>query len=156
MSGKQKVFVVVGFVVAAVAVLAWGVVMQPSRGTPVRVGETVFHARVAHTESEREEGLSGSSPLGDEDAMLFVFPSDGKWGIWMKDMNYPIDILWLDSDKRVVHIVRDAQPSSYPEVTYMPDKPARYVLETKSGTVEHKRITIGTRVEFDPTQGEFK
>src|SRR6266542_6597913 len=69
----------------------------------VHLGDGVFLAQVAKTQPTREKGLSGTTSLRSEEAMLFVYDSDGKWPIWMKDMNYPIDIIWLDKDKKVVY-----------------------------------------------------
>ena len=67
----------------------------------------------------------------------------------MKDMNYPIDIIWIDQQKVVQYIVADAQPASYPQTTFKPDRAVRYVLEVKAGTAAQKSITIGTRAEFN-------
>lgn len=135
--------------VGAVLLVGVGVVYSALAYRPVnvRVGDGEFRAKIVRSAADRERGLSGTSQLGDQQAMLFVFPSDDRWGIWMKDMNYPIDIVWLDGDKTVRHIVTDARPDSYPTV-FRPDGPMRYVIELKSGTVKHKSITIGTRAEF--------
>lgn len=130
--------------IAACIGLLFALVSRPAN---VRIGQAVLNAKVLVTESEREKGLSGTSSLEEADAMLFVFPSDDKWGIWMKDMKYPIDIAWLDSNKIVKHLVENAQPSSYPTI-FRPDQDVRYVLEMKAGTAKHKSITIGTRAEF--------
>jgi uncharacterized protein len=92
---------------------------------------------------ELTRGLSGTDNLPNDQAMLFVFPNDDLWGIWMKDMNYPIDIVWLDSDRTVVHTVQNALPSSYPNTTFKPPVPARYVIELSSGTIERTGIKIG-------------
>lgn len=114
----------------------------------VRLGEGVFETRVARTSTEIEQGLSGTSPLLKNQALLFDFPNEALWGIWMKDMSYPIDIVWLDADKKVIHIVTDAQPSSYPSTTYRPAEAARYVIEFRAGTVRDSHITIGAQAVF--------
>lgn len=102
-----------------------------------------YHILVMRTEAELQKGLSGTDSLPEGQAMVFVFASDSKWGMWMKDMNYPIDIVWLNADRQVVHVVKNAQPSSYPDTTYTPDVPARYVIELPSGTIERTGIAIG-------------
>ncbi|MFZ2544929.1 MAG: DUF192 domain-containing protein [Candidatus Saccharimonadales bacterium] len=101
-----------------------------------------YHITVRRTETERQKGLSGSDNLPKNDAMLFVFDDDSRWGIWMKDMKYPIDIVWLDNNKKVVYMVKDAQPASYPKI-FIPDKDARYVIELASGTIEQTDIKLG-------------
>ena len=101
-----------------------------------------YHLSIMDDEAERERGLSGTDNLPEGEAMLFVFPSDNTWGIWMKDMKYPIDIVWLDSDKKVVYTIKDAQPSSYPKI-FQPVEKARYVIELPNGTIEKTGIAVG-------------
>jgi uncharacterized membrane protein (UPF0127 family) len=115
----------------------------------IRIGDGVFLTQVAKTQDTREKGLSGTSSLRAEEGMLFIYDSDDKWPIWMKDMNYPIDIIWLDKDKKVVYIVKNAPPESYPYDTFTPKQDARYVLEVVAGTVGGKSISIGSVAAFD-------
>jgi len=152
MSRRKDIFswgliVLVLALVAAAAVYILWPQLQPH--ATVRIGDGVFAARVAKTSDERKEGLSGTSDLRQDQAMLFVYDRDDKWSIWMKDMNYPIDIIWLDKDKKVVYIVKNAPPESYPYETFTPKQEARYVLEIPAGTVGPKSITIGTEAMFD-------
>src|SRR6185369_7191082 len=88
---------------------------------------------LATMRAEQEKGLSGRSSLAPDEGMLFVF-SGGAPRFWMKDMNFPIDMIWIGEDLRVVYIKKDARPESYPE-TYGPastqggpDREAKYVL----------------------------
>ncbi len=64
-------------------------------------------------------------------------------------MKYPIDIVWLDKDKKVVYIVKNAPPESYPYENFTPKQDARYVLELPAGTVSKKSIAIGKEAMFD-------
>lgn len=75
--------------------------------------------------------------------MLFVFSNDGYHGIWMKDMQVPLDIFWLNSQGQVISIASDVATSTYPNVFY-PSAPARYVLETRAGFAGAHGIRIGT------------
>lgn len=115
----------------------------------LHMGDAVFSAQVVKSDPERTKGLSGRSGLGPDEAMLFVFDSDSKWSIWMKDMRFPIDIVWLDKDKKVVHIVKNVPPESYPYESFAPMENARYVVEFAAGTVHKKTITIGGQARFD-------
>ncbi|HEU5121989.1 MAG TPA: DUF192 domain-containing protein [Candidatus Saccharimonadales bacterium] len=115
----------------------------------VHIGDGVFTTRVAKTPAEREKGLSDTGELRSDQAFLIVFDRDDKWSIWMKDMNYPLDIVWLDKDKKVVYIVKNAPPESYPYEKFVPKQEARYVLELPAGTTGKKAITIGTEARFD-------
>lgn len=121
--------------------------LQPH--TTVHVGDAVFTTQVAKTQEARDKGLGGTYKLRDDQAMLFVYDSDDKWAVNMKDMNYPIDIIWLDKDKKVVYIVKNAPPESYPYESFAPKEEARYVLEVNAGTVGAKKINIGATATFD-------
>lgn len=143
-------WLIVGGVLLLVGLAAYYLLLpklQPH--TTVHVGDGVFTTRVAKTQDEREKGLGGTRSLGDDQAMLLVYDSDGKWPIWMKDMNYPLDIVWLDKDKKVVYIVKNAPPESYPYEQFTPKEEARYVLEFAASTVGKKKIDIGSVASFD-------
>jgi uncharacterized membrane protein (UPF0127 family) len=115
----------------------------------LRLGDGIFTAHVATTESARQKGLGDTELLADNEAMILAFERDARWSIWMKDVEYPIDVVWLDARHKVVHIVKNMPPSSYPDTSFMPDKPARYVVEFAAGTVEKKAIRIGAIAHFD-------
>lgn len=113
----------------------------------IRMAERDFIADIADTQALRELGLSGRQGLGDDEAMLFVFPTSGQNLFWMKDMLFPIDMIWLDKNKKVSHIVRDAEPSSFPQ-TFGPSTPTMYVIETRAGIADEIGLRIGDKVRF--------
>jgi len=124
---------------------------------------------LADTELKRIRGLSGRSDIG-ADGMLFLFPREDFHGIWMKEMMFPLDILWLaDADRRglktqinadkeisvhqrdnpresavfrVVDIKENVAPETFPEVSY-PREKAQYALEVNAGFAEANRVAIG-------------
>lgn len=65
----------------------------------------------------------------------------------MKDMNFPIDIIWVNADYEIVHMVKNAQPDSYPEI-FKPNKAAQYVLEVPAETISEKDIQLRTKMEI--------
>lgn len=88
-----------------------------------------------YTEAAREHGLSGRKYLAKNSGMLFVFPKEDYYAFWMKDMLFPIDIIWMDKNYKVVYIKKNVQPCTLLHcVQYIPDKPAQYVLEVLPGT----------------------
>lgn len=117
--------------------------------TTVRIGDGVFRTTLALTAKERAQGLSGTSKLNRSEAMMLVFDRDDKWGIWMKDMRYPLDIIWLNDEQRVVYLVKNAEPDSYPDRVYKPKTPARYVLELPAGAADSAGIKYGDEAKFD-------
>lgn len=94
---------------------------------------------------KRQIGLSGMVRLGYTTAMLFSFDKEGYQGFWMKDMNFPIDIIWLDSHFRVVHIEQGVSPNTYPK-TFIPNTLSLYVVEVPSGTSKRLHLEIGDEV----------
>lgn len=111
------------------------------------VGDVVLHVALADTSQEREQGLSGTSPLSDTEGMLFIFDNDAQHSFWMKDMNYAIDIIWFSAEQRIVHIEKAVSPDTFPSA-FTPPTPARYVLEVPAGFSEAHSLTIGSTFRF--------
>jgi uncharacterized membrane protein (UPF0127 family) len=109
--------------------------------------KTKIEVILAKTETERTRGLSGSKMLEKNHGMLFIFPNSDRHGFWMKEMNYPIDIIWLDENYSVIDTKENAEPNSYPEI-FAPKLPAKYFLEVPAGFSLEKNIKIG--IDFIP------
>ena len=102
---------------------------------------------IADTSPLREQGLSGRAPLAPRTGMLFVFPQDGHYAFWMKDMRFSIDIVWLASDGSVVGFFENVAPESYPK-SYAPQGDARYVVELPGGYVHTHGVKVGDRIDL--------
>lgn len=113
----------------------------------IYIGDLAIGVTVADEPSERRLGLSGMKSLPDKEGKLFVFEESGNYGIWMKDMLFPIDIMWIDENLRIVHIEENVLPSSYP-ATYNSPVPARFVLETNAFFVDTFQIDVGESVSI--------
>jgi uncharacterized membrane protein (UPF0127 family) len=112
---------------------------------PVMIASTSVQASVADTLAERIKGLSNTPFLPPQVVKLFVFESLGSHEIWMKDMNYSIDIIWADQDGYIVHIEERVSPETYPQSFGSP-VPAWFVVETSAGFVEANGIQIGDKI----------
>src|SRR4030042_3095985 len=97
----------------------------------VEINGKTFSVEIADDEKERARGLGERSSLCGDCAMLFVFPQKGKYSFWMKDMKFPLDIIWIN-DGRVVYLARDIQPDSKEIIS--PDVTADRVIEINSGS----------------------
>jgi uncharacterized membrane protein (UPF0127 family) len=115
-----------------------------SRSTIV-VNGTTLRVELATTTVAREQGLSGRASLAADEGMLFVFPTDGVYRFWMKEMNFPLDIIWISFSGEVVYIEPSLAPSTYPD-SYGATTPARYVLEVNAGFAVSHALHIGDRV----------
>ena len=101
----------------------------------------------ATTFDEQTKGLSGQQHIEDSQGLLFTFDVPSKNGIWMKDMLFSIDVLWLDQDMKIVHIKKNFEPSSYP-MSETPDVASKYVLELQGGFVDKYGIELGDTLTF--------
>lgn len=119
----------------------------------VSIGSGVYQLWLADNETERVQGLSGVESLRPNGGLLMKFDTDDTWGIWMKDMNFPIDIIWLDADKKVVYIVKNAKPELSTSKIFTPNTPARYIIELPAGKVDAAGIKTGTTAVFDEAKG---
>jgi len=118
-------------------------------GRPVAVviGEASLLAEIADTVEERQQGLSNRVSLDENRGMLFIFDQLSAGGIWMKDMHFSIDIIWIDENQSIIDIKQNAQPDSFPEIFY-PQKNAKYVLEVSAGFTKRHNIFVGNQVHF--------
>jgi len=111
-------------------------------------GQSV-RAELALTPEERAQGLMFRQNIEFDQGMLFVFDREGIYSFWMKNMLIPLDLIWLDKEKRVVHIERDVPPcAEEPCPTYSPKIPALYVLEIKAGSFEKRGLKMFDRLDF--------
>ena len=94
------------------------------------------------TDATREKGLSGHAPLASDEGMLFVFDGPAQQNFWMKEMLFPIDMIWLDSNMRVVGAAERATPESYPTIFSSPSS-TKYVLEVPAGEYAARSLMLG-------------
>ena len=113
----------------------------------VLLGEETFVWYIADTEEKRATGLSGQIELEDSEGLLFIFESSSAYGFWMKDMNFSIDIIWINEAKEIVHIEENVAPDTYPTVFY-PQEQALYILELFKGRSSELGISVGDMLEF--------
>lgn len=112
---------------------------------PAVIGNVQVEASVADSLSERIKGLSGTPFLPENVVKLFAFGTPGTHSIWMKDMNYSLDILWVSEDGVIVHIEENIAPETYPD-SFASPVPAWYVVEAVAGFVETNDIEVGDEV----------
>jgi uncharacterized protein len=110
-----------------------------------------LNADVPITSELMARGLAVKNQLKESEAMLFVFEESAQHSFWMKDMKFPIDIIWLDSDGKVVHIEQNLQPcvSVLICTSYSPDIDSQYVLETVAGFTQRHNISVGTDIDIE-------
>ncbi|MEM4303478.1 MAG: DUF192 domain-containing protein [Candidatus Caldarchaeum sp.] len=110
-----------------------------------------IRVEVADTPEKRALGLSGKDMLPEGWGMLFVFEKPGRYSFWMYGMRFPLDIIWVGEDGRVVYVVENAQPCPVNGVCqpYEPSEDALYVVEVNAGFLKKYQIGVGSRVVVD-------
>src|SRR3989344_4601539 len=111
----------------------------------IKIGGKTFSAEVADNMLTRSRGLmyrTAPSP------MIFIFPSSTSEGFWMKNVNFPLDIIWIDSEKKIIGWDRMEPCSSEPCKIYSPPAPIKYALEVEAGFAGKNKIKIGGVIEI--------
>ncbi len=105
---------------------------------------------LARTDVERARGLSGRQSIKEDAGMYFIFPREDRYGFWMKDMEFPIDIIWIHQGK-VVGVAENvqAQPGATDSELeiYYPPEAVNAVLEMKAGAARRYTIDTGDRIQ---------
>jgi uncharacterized membrane protein (UPF0127 family) len=114
----------------------------------VKIKDLIVHVDLAITSDQQEKGLSIKNSLNDSQGMLFPFDKPGDYAFWMKDMKFPIDIIWISPGYKIVHIEKNLQPCIFflfcP--SYSPHADSKYVLEVNSNFTTRNNITVGDSV----------
>lgn len=136
------------YIVIATGALLFGVLLLRSTDNPrIMAGDTSIPVTIADTPALRERGLSGTSSLPKGMGKLFIFEHPDTYGFWMKDMHYPIDIVWIDTGWKVIGVAARVLPESYPEVVYPPSE-VLYVLELNAGEASGDNFKPGALLDF--------
>ena len=99
----------------------------------------------AKNDEERALGLMYRSSMDEHQGMWFIFPEEAPRSFYMRNTEIPLDIIYLDKDKKVVSIAKNARP--YDETSLPSEKPALYVLEINGGLSDKWGIEKGDRME---------
>ena len=120
-----------------------------SHATVITSRGEVIQVEVADTQKKRSLGLGKRSYLKKGWGMLFVFEKRKSHRFWMKDMQFPLDIIWLDNSK-IVHIIRNAHPvnSKFEPESMTSPVPVKFVLEIAAGQAEKLQLKTGQRMQF--------
>jgi len=97
---------------------------------------------VADSQVERTRGLSGRESLGEQEGLLFLHEDKAERAYWMREMLFPIDIIWIDGN-RIVGFIESAQPEEPPLTLLNSPAPVDKVLEVKAGFVRENTVNVG-------------
>jgi uncharacterized membrane protein (UPF0127 family) len=133
--------------IIAVAI-AWWLKTNPVQSTghiTLSTKAGAYQLEPANTDNERRQGLSNRQSMAQRDGMLFMFDAYEEQCIWMKNMQFPLDIVWVDASLKVTAVRSHVQPSTYPDAFCMD---AQYVIELNAGQAAKAGITTGQHLTF--------
>ena len=109
----------------------------------------VLQVEVMANDEDRAMGLMFRASLARDRGMLFVFDQIDFHGFWMKNCKFPIDMVWLDQDRKVVHVAESVPPcKSDPCPVYQPLRRAAYVVEMSAGQARREKAVLGSVFTF--------
>jgi uncharacterized membrane protein (UPF0127 family) len=151
---KKNTLILIVFLVVASVGLAYGVFRNKyglfvDEGDRVCFGNECFGAEIAATDAEHKTGLMNRKSLDMDKGMLFIYSQSGLYPFWMKNTLIPLDMVWLDQERRVVYVYENAMPCG-PDacIEIMPSSEARYVFEAKAGTAKRIGLKPGDQADF--------
>ena len=148
---RVKILIIIGILVISVLSALFIGGMRNTKviddSPTATIGENTFRLEVADSDSKRTQGLSGRASLDIDMGMLFLMEYRNRYVFWMKEMLFPIDILWIDGDT-IVDISKDVPiPESEDDIPRVqPLYPVDKVLEINAGEAERLGIVVGDRV----------
>lgn len=156
MNKNLILLILFAIIVIPVFLLLQNKILLPSKQTEtpkqsITIDGHTFSLLLAKTEAEKEKGLSGKSSISQDTGMLFIFDKADFYDFWMKDMEFPLDIIWINKDK-IVTIQDDLQPATTTDVTLIPRfksiAPADRVLEINAGLAKKYNFKNGDTVKI--------
>jgi uncharacterized membrane protein (UPF0127 family) len=125
-------------------------VTQKYLQTKVTINNFDLTVHLAMTNEQIIKGLVIKDQLKENEGMLFVYQLPAKYTFSMRGMKFPIDIIWLDNARKVIHIEHSLEPcpSDIDCPKFIPSTAALYVLETIAGFSNRHDVKIGTQIDF--------
>lgn len=144
-NGIQGAMLVVILVACGLLLAGYITSKSSERREQITLASSTYDLEVVTDENSQQKGLSGRAGLARGTGMLFAYENEGQRCIWMKDMHFSIDILWINASKRLTRVESNIRPESYPE-QYCAR--AKNVLELKAGEAIKNDLKIGDKAEF--------
>ena len=113
---------------------------------PVLIGKRIIFVEIADNSAERAQGLKNRTLLPEYRGMLFCFKKEMYPHFWMKDTLIPLDIAFINSEKRIIDIQH--MKALDDKLRYVPKNKAKYALETNLGWFERHGISVGDKLFF--------
>ena len=124
-----------------------------ARTTKMQIGDRRFTLEIADTPELREMGLMYRDSMPSDQGMIFIFPNDQQLSFWMKNTRIPLDIIYVNAQRKVVS-VKSMKPHSLASVPS--DDPAKYAIELNEGMAKKAGVKVGDVLELPKDLPEVK
>ncbi len=114
----------------------------------IRIYDYEINLESAITDKEQMQGLMNREFLPKDQGMIFIYKDEKPRSFWMKNTLIPLDLIFIDSDNKIVDIKKDFQPCKTDVCETYTSKPAVYVIEVNAGIVDELGIEIGEKIEL--------
>jgi uncharacterized membrane protein (UPF0127 family) len=142
--GDDQLRLAAAVVICALGLQAPGRIWaDPLLTYPLKIKGHVIRVEVANTEEARRIGLMFRDALDENQGMLFVYETEGKHAMWMKNTLIPLSVAFLDDNGTIINIENMAPQT---EDTHCAARPARYALEMDRGWFAARGIKPGTKL----------
>lgn len=121
--------------------------LQPH--TSLHIGDGIYTAQISKTLSDQDAFFASTTNLAQDQAGIFVYSTDAQWPITASKVQNSVDLVWLDKDKKVVYINKNASSTTASSDTFTPRENARYIVVLPAGATTNKSISIETNAAFD-------
>lgn len=146
---NRKIYVALLFTLIALLLFVAIFNLKQKKENSVIINGKKILIEIADSEEERSKGLMFRTSLKENSGMLFIFNEPSPKRFWMKNTLIPLDIVFIDENKRIIH-VETAQPCTMdPCQIYASKESALYVLEVNAGFFERNNIKIGDKIEIN-------
>lgn len=101
--------------------------------------------------TDHARGMKFRDALPEDRGMLFIYMEEGNYRFWMYEVKIPLDIIWMDRNRKIVQIIHQCPPCPGPEPTcpvYGGDFPAQYILELAGGVAKKQNLKPGMTLQF--------
>ena len=142
---RKLILLLAIIIIAAVAFFSIPVAEQ---GAYVEVNGNRVNVEIADNFQERAQGLMNRELLPENAGMLFIFESEGNYPFWMMNMRFNLDMIWIDSDGRVVYVAKSVLPCAASCKAIDPNINAKYVLEVDAGFANKYEVVEGSFVRI--------
>lgn len=146
---SKPLLIVIIIIVLISLLIAILITYNPTDISKVRFqNNKILDVKIADNDETRQQGLMYVKELDKDSGMLFIFDHEEILDFWMKNTLIPLDIMFIDNNKKIINIEKGLPCEKDPCKIYSSKLPAKYVVEANLGYSERNNITLGDPVDF--------